>query len=234
MTPEEVDARLAAAHPGQAVPPVRFAGAVPPDGLRWLTTVPGEGVVSLDAPVTLAEVLAAAQVDHPGGAPADTDRQRSQLVAGQHLHARLARQLRRAHALGLTDQPHPADPSTSTASASTAYGATALTSTDPTDDPTAGPGPIDLTAADLRLAATLLDARRVADRLVREPQQGWRYLADLLEAAGSWLDQVDVTPATVDDPVQPVHETRCALAASARSLLAQILHASGVNAPERM
>ena len=95
---------------------------------------------------------------------------------------------------------------------------------------TAGRAP----AADLDTIAALLQAQGQLDNDATDHRRAIARRAELVDALTRWLDTVKITPRTVDDPVEPLHGTRCALASAARTLLNQILTAHGVPAPERM
>lgn len=224
MTPEDLASALArASSPGSDKPVIRYAGPVPPAGLRWKVHRCGHEPLTLVHPVVIGEVVAAAQragaaagarvaraatgpaatgpaATDPGGGVAPPADERTARLA--RLHAELGRELRRAAAMGI--------------------GRMGIGRTAPADAP--------LTAADLDVAAALLEAPAAFSRGGRPMHRHTVVLADALDA---WLATVCVTPRTVDEPVGPHHETRCALAAAARRLLAEMLAAKGVPAPER-
>jgi hypothetical protein len=200
VTPEALAAALArAGPPGCGIPVVRYAGPVPPAGLRWMVHRPGRDPEALVGPVVVSAAIAAAHrasraVDRAGWEPNPAD----DLTATLHgVQAELGRELRRAATIGIGRTPH-AD--------------------------------IALTAADLDVVAALLEAPAAHARGGRAAH---RHTAVLATALDAWLATVRITPRTVDDPVDPHHETRCALAAAARRLLAEMLAATGVPAPER-
>lgn len=91
-----------------------------------------------------------------------------------------------------------------------------------------------MTAADLDTIAALLQAQGQLDNEATDHRRAAARRAELVDVLTRWLDTVPITPRTVDDPVEPLHGTRCALASAARSLLTQILTTHGVPAPERM
>jgi len=152
---------------------------------------------TLADPVLAVSVVAAltAPTVTAGRAPA------ADLTDLQRLHARLSRELRRAHAIGVDARPHPHDP---------------------------------MAAADLDTIAALLQSQGQLDNDATDHRRAAARRSELADALTRWLDTVPITPRTVDDPVEPLHGTRCALASAARTLLNQILTAHGVPAPERM
>ena len=91
-----------------------------------------------------------------------------------------------------------------------------------------------MAAADLDTIAALLQSQGQLDHDAANHRRAAARRAELVDALTRWLDTVKITPRTVDDPVEPLHGTRCALASAARTLLNQILTAHGVPAPERM
>lgn len=198
MTPDAVDRAVAAEYPHLiGIRPVRYAGARPPSTLVWRTVVPGVGTVRREGPALVAEAALGPARAWPGTPALSPDDQR----ALQLLHARLAREQRRARAQGIAPVPWQTDA---------------------------------ITVPDLEVLAHLLDSGRVALRAETEPRQPTRYVGTLVAALTAWLDSTPITPRTVDDPLEPVHETRCALVWTARRLVGQILLAHGVPAPERM
>jgi hypothetical protein len=198
VTPDAVDRAIAAEHPHlTGIRPVRYAGARPPSTLIWRSVIPGQGTVLREAAAIIADVTTGPDRAWPRSPALSHD----DTEALRLLHARLAREQRRARAIGIGPIPWQTD---------------------------------DLTAADLDVLAVLLDGARVVRRIASEQRQLGRFVADLTRVVGGWLDEVAVTPRTVADPVEPVHETRCALAQAARTLVTEILLAQGVLAPERM
>ena len=185
------------------VPPfatLRYAGSRAPYTLLW-REVGRDG--SQRTHETVADPVLAVSVVAALTAPTVTAGRDSaaDLTDLQRLHARLSRELRRAHAIGVDARPHPHDP---------------------------------MTPADLDTIAALLQAQGQLDNDATAHRRAAVRRAELADALTRWLDTVPITPRTVDDPVEPLHGTRCALASAARTLLNQILTAHGVPAPERM
>ncbi len=229
MTPEALASALArAGSPGSGIPVLRYAGPVPPAGLRWIGHRPGHEPLTLVHPVIIGEVVAAAQragaaagarvgrpatdpvpTDPAATDPVPTDPAATDPVGGVAAAAdERTASLARLHAELGRELRH---------AAAIGLGGTA-------------PGDAALTAADLDVAAALLEAPAAFARGGRPAHRHTVVLADALDA---WLATVRVTPRSVDEPVGPHHETRCALAAAARRLLAEMLAAKGVPAPER-
>lgn len=179
---------------------LRYAGSRAPYTLLW-REVGRDGSQrtheTVADPVLAVSVVAAltAPTVTAGRAPA------ADLTDLQRLHARLSRELRRAHAIGVDARPHPHDP---------------------------------MAAADLDTIAALLQSQGQLDNDATDHRRAAARRSELADALTRWLDTVPITPRTVDDPVEPLHGTRCALASAARTLLNQILTAHGVPAPERM
>lgn len=185
------------------VPPfatLRYAGSRAPYTLLW-REVGRDG--SQRTHETVADPVLAVSVVAALTAPTVTAGRDSaaDLTDLQRLHARLSRELRRAHAIGVDARPHPHDP---------------------------------MAAADLDTIAALLQSQGQLDNDATDHRRAIARRAELVDALTRWLDTVKITPRTVDDPVEPLHGTRCALASAARTLLNQILTAHGVPAPERM
>lgn len=185
------------------VPPfatLRYAGSRAPYTLLW-REVGRDG--SQRTHETVADPVLAVSVVAALTAPTVTAGRDSaaDLTDLQRLHARLSRELRRAHAIGVDARPHPHDP---------------------------------MTPADLDTIAALLQAQGQLDNDATDHRRAAARRSELADALTRWLDTVPITPRTVDDPVEPLHGTRCALASAARTLLNQILTAHGVPAPERM
>lgn len=185
------------------VPPfatLRYAGSRAPYTLLW-REVGRDG--SQRTHETVADPVLAVSVVAALTAPTVTAGRDSaaDLTDLQRLHARLSRELRRAHAIGVDARPHPHDP---------------------------------MAAADLDTIAALLQSQGQLDNDATDHRRAAARRSELADALTRWLDTVPITPRTVDDPVEPLHGTRCALASAARTLLNQILTAHGVPAPERM
>lgn len=179
---------------------LRYAGSRAPYTLLW-REVGRDG--SQRTHETVADPVLAVSVVAALTAPTVTAGRDSaaDLTDLQRLHARLSRELRRAHAIGVDARPHPHDP---------------------------------MAAADLDTIAALLQAQGQLDNDATDHRRAAARRSELADALTRWLDTVPITPRTVDDPVEPLHGTRCALASAARTLLNQILTAHGVPAPERM
>lgn len=179
---------------------LRYAGSRAPYTLLW-REVGRDG--SQRTHETVADPVLAVSVVAALTAPTVTAGRDSaaDLTDLQRLHARLSRELRRAHAIGVDARPHPHDP---------------------------------MAAADLDTIAALLQSQGQLDNDATDHRRAIARRAELVDALTRWLDTVKITPRTVDDPVEPLHGTRCALASAARTLLNQILTAHGVPAPERM
>lgn len=179
---------------------LRYAGSRAPYTLLW-REVGRDG--SQRTHETVADPVLAVSVVAALTAPTVTAGRDSaaDLTDLQRLHARLSRELRRAHAIGVDARPHPHDP---------------------------------MTPADRDTIAALLQAQGQLDNDATDHRRAIARRAELVDALTRWLDTVPITPRTVDDPVEPLHGTRCALASAARTLLNQILTAHGVPAPERM
>lgn len=179
---------------------LRYAGSRAPYTLLW-REVGRDG--SQRTHETVADPVLAVSVVAALTAPTVTAGRDSaaDLTDLQRLHARLSRELRRAHAIGVDARPHPHDP---------------------------------MTPADRDTIAALLQAQGQLDNDATDHRRAAARRSELADALTRWLDTVPITPRTVDDPVEPLHGTRCALASAARTLLNQILTAHGVPAPERM
>ena len=179
---------------------LRYAGSRAPYTLLW-REVGRDG--SQRTHETVADPVLAVSVVAALTAPTVTAGRDSaaDLTDLQRLHARLSRELRRAHAIGVDARPHPHDP---------------------------------MAAADLDTIAALLQSQGQLDNDATDRRRAAARRSELADALTRWLDTVPITPRTVDDPVEPLHGTRCALASAARTLLNQILTAHGVPAPERM
>ena len=179
---------------------LRYAGSRAPYTLLW-RGVGRDG--SQRTHETVADPVLAVSVVAALTAPTVTAGRDSaaDLTDLQRLHARLSRELRRAHAIGVDARPHPHDP---------------------------------MAAADLDTIAALLQSQGQLDNDATDHRRAAARRSELADALTRWLDTVPITPRTVDDPVEPLHGTRCALASAARTLLNQILTAHGVPAPERM
>lgn len=179
---------------------LRYAGSRAPYTLLW-REVGRDG--SQRTHETVADPVLAVSVVAALTAPTVTAGRDSaaDLTDLQRLHARLSRELRRAHAIGVDARPHPHDP---------------------------------MTPADLDTIAALLQSQGQLDNDATDHRRAAARRSELADALTRWLDTVPITPRTVDDPVEPLHGTRCALASAARTLLNQILTAHGVPAPERM
>ena len=179
---------------------LRYAGSRAPYTLLW-REVGRDG--SQRTHETVADPVLAVSVVAALTAPTVTAGRDSaaDLTDLQRLHARLSRELRRAHAIGVDARPHPHDP---------------------------------MAAADLDTIAALLQSQGQLDNDATDHRRAPARRSELADALTRWLDTVPITPRTVDDPVEPLHGTRCALASAARTLLNQILTAHGVPAPERM
>ncbi len=179
---------------------LRYAGSRAPYTLLW-REVGRDG--SQRTHETVADPVLAVSVVAALTAPTVTAGRDSaaDLTDLQRLHARLSRELRRAHAIGVDARPHPHDP---------------------------------MAAADLDTIAALLQSQGQLDNDATDHRRAAARRSELADALTRWLDTVPITPRTVDDPVEPLHGTRCALASAARTLLNQILTAHGVPAPERM